>query len=57
MTDKQITEKQTHKIISDVFEDYTNLYASNRMDFREFAIIENILIKLQLKFKEVFEND
>ena len=57
MTDKQITEKQAHKIITDVFEDYTTMYANNRMDFRELAIIENILIKLQLKFREVFEDE
>ena len=55
MTEKQITSAEASKIVKEVFDDYIQLYQMDRIDFKDFVLIENILIKLQLKFEEVFE--
>lgn len=40
------------KIIEDVCEPYTMLFRSGNMTFSEFAIIENILVKLDARLRE-----
>ena len=55
MTEKQITSAEASKIVKEVFDDYIQLYQMDRIDFKDFVLIENILIKLQLKFEEVLE--
>ena len=39
------------KSLNKVFADYVKMYENGMMDFPEFAIIENILIKLQKEFE------
>ena len=56
MTEKQFNGTEINQIIKNVFNDYIVLYQNGRMNFKEFAIIENILIKLEMAFKEI-END
>ena len=53
MTEKQITSEETYKIMREVFDYYIELYQMGKMDFKDFSIIENIWIKLELRFKEV----
>ena len=36
-----------NKSLNNVFSDYVKMYENGMMDFPEYAIIENILIKLQ----------
>lgn len=40
-----------NKSLNNVFGDYVKMFENGMMDFPEFAIIENILIKLQKEFE------
>lgn len=39
------------KSLNNVFADYVKMFENGMMDFHEYAIIENILIKLQKEFE------
>ena len=41
------------EILEDVFEMYLEIFKQDKMNFNEFAILENVLIKMQNKLKEV----
>lgn len=41
------------KSLNNVFGDYVKMFENGMMDFPEFAIIENILIKLQKEFESM----
>lgn len=50
MTNKdQISIEELQEIIQTIFTDYITHYQANKMTFTEFAIIENILVKLDLE--------
>lgn len=51
--DDVISYNELDKILEDVFEMYLEIFKLDKMDFNEFAILENILIKMQNKLKEV----
>lgn len=54
MTEEKIyTEREVSEKIQKVFKDYIQLFQADKMDYPEFILVENILIKLQLEFKEV----
>ena len=40
------------EILEDVFELYLDIFKNDQMNFTEFAILENILMKMQNKLKE-----
>lgn len=40
-------------IISEVGQEYVNLYAQGRMDFRDFAIVDNILTKIDSRMLSI----
>lgn len=43
---KTITYKELDKIITDATEGYMNMLRAGHMSFSEFAIIENLLLKI-----------
>ena len=53
MTEIQFSEKEISHIFEEVVGDYLKHYQADKMTFSEFAIIENFLIKCQMKFKEL----
>ena len=55
MTDKRFTEKEVHDILEKAINEYLKHFIDGRMTFGEFAIIENLVIKIQLGFKELEE--
>lgn len=52
MTEKQLTYKEVLGLIEGVYQDYFRLFQHDKMEFRDFAILENVLIKIQEKLKE-----
>lgn len=50
--DDVISYDELDKILEDVFELYLDIFKNDQMNFNEFAILENILIKMQNKLKE-----
>lgn len=53
MTNKdQISITELQEIIQTIFTDYIAHYQANKMTFTEFAIIENILVKLDLELSK-----
>ena len=55
MTDKVFTEQEVRNILEEVLKQYIQYFNDGRMTFVEFAIIENLVIKIQLGFKELEE--
>lgn len=55
MTEITFTEKEISEILNDVFKSYLQHYQANKMSFCEFVIIDNLLMKLQMEFKQVYE--
>lgn len=53
MIEKRLTHRQVLDLIEEVYQDYLNIFQDNKMEFRDFAILENVLIKIQEKLKEV----
>ena len=59
MTNKKINEeevftvKECNDIIDSVFTAYIMYFQDGRMTAQEFALVENILIKIQNGFKEL----
>ena len=50
--DKTITYKELDKIINEVMEGYLNMLRVGNMSFSEYAILENVLLKLNEGLKE-----
>lgn len=44
--DKTITYKELDKIVNEVMEGYLTMLQAGNMSFSEFAILENVLLKL-----------
>lgn len=55
MTEKRFTEKEIINAIEEVTKDYITLFQNDKMSYSEFALIENVVIKLQVKFRELVE--
>lgn len=50
--DKKISAQEFLKIVEDVYHDYLKMFELDKMSFTDFAILENVLIKIQNKVKE-----
>lgn len=55
MTEITFTEMEISEILDDVFKSYLQHYQASKMSFYEFAIIDNLVMKLQMEFKRVYE--
>ena len=55
MTEKRFTEQEVRDILETALKEYIQHFVDGRMTFGEFAIIENLVIKIQLGFKELEE--
>ena len=50
--DNTITYKELDKIINEVMEGYLSMLQAGNMSFSEFAILENVLLKLNEGLKQ-----
>ncbi len=55
MTEKQFTEQEIRDILEKSLKEYIQHFVDGRMTFGEFAIIENLVLKIQMGFKELKE--
>ena len=55
MTEKMFTEREISDVMEEVIREYIQHFVDGRMTFSEFAIIENLVIKIQNGFKELEE--
>lgn len=55
MTEKRFTEREICDILEEVIGEYIQHFINGKMTFGEFAIIENLVIKIQNGFKEYEE--
>lgn len=53
MTEKRFTEQEVRDILEKALKEYIQYFVDGRMTFGEFAIIENLVIKIQRGFKEL----
>lgn len=52
MSEKRLTHRQVLDLIEEVYKDYFGIFQDDKMEFKDFAILENVLIKIQEKLKE-----
>lgn len=57
MTEKRFTKEEIIDIVDEVFKNYVLLFQDDKMKYAEFVLVENILIKLQIKFNELSKGD
>ena len=55
MTEKRFTQQEVHDILENVVKEYLQHFVDGKMTFSEFAIIENLVIKIQISLKEFEE--
>lgn len=55
MTDKRFTQQEVHDILEKILKEYIQHFVNDKMTFSEFAIIENLVIKIQMGLKEFEE--
>ena len=55
MTEIIFTEEEVSKILNDVFGGYVQHYQADKMNFNDFVIIENLMMKLQNEFRMLSE--
>lgn len=55
MSEITFTEEEISKILDDVFRSYLQHYQSDKMSFQDFVIIDNLVMKLQMEFKRVYD--
>lgn len=55
MSEITFTKKEISKILDDVFGSYIQHYQSDKMSFQDFVIIDNLVMKLQIEFKRVYD--
>lgn len=51
-SDKKISAKEFLNMIEDVYCDYFTLFQEDKMNYTDFAILENVLIKIQMKVRD-----
>ena len=44
---------EVNKVIGNIFSEYIQLFRNGKMDFKDFVVIENILIKLQTELDKL----
>ena len=52
-----LTQSEIFKIIDNVYANYINLFQHDRIDFHEFSIIENAIMKINIQIKEKGEKN
>ena len=60
MSEKQIETMSVRKVqnlINKILMSYAEEYRSGRMNFSEYAIVENISVRLQREFDKELENE
>ena len=57
ITEKKLSKTEIEEILSPIFKDYFRHYTAKLMSFHEFAIIENLMMKIQWKLTEKFEEE
>lgn len=55
MTEKRFTEQEVRDILEKALKEYIQHFVDGKMSFGEFAIIENLVIKIQMGLKELKE--
>ena len=55
MTEKLFTEREITYVMEEAIREYLQHFVDGRMTFSEFALIENLVIKIQNGFKELEE--
>lgn len=53
MTEKRFTQQEVNNILEEVLQEYIQHFINDKMTFSEFVIIENLVIKIQMGFKEL----
>ena len=53
MTKKTFTEREISDVMENAIKEYIQHFVDGRMTFSEFALIENLVIKIQNGFKEL----
>lgn len=47
-----LTQSEIFKITGNVYANYINLFQNDKIDFHEFSIIENAIMKINIQIKE-----
>lgn len=55
MIEKRFTQQEVHDILEEILKEYIQHFVNGKMTFGEFAIIENLVIKIQMGLKEFEE--
>lgn len=57
MTEKRFTETEINTKTNELMMAYAKHYSDGKMSFAEFTLIENVIMRVQLLFHDVGDND
>lgn len=57
MAEKQYTKKEINTKTNELMMNYAKHYSEGKMSFAEFTLIENVIMRVQLLFHDVGDND
>lgn len=56
MTEKTFTQEEINEITNKIFLDYWKLFVSDKMDFKDIALIENVINRVQYALNDTIPN-
>jgi len=57
MTEKTFTQEEINEITNKTYLEYVKLLTADKMDYKDLAVIENVIMKIQIKFDEMVKED
>ena len=57
MTEKMLTQSEINKITNEIYIQYVEFFKTNNMDYKDLALIENVIMKIQVSIDKMEEKE
>lgn len=53
MTEKMFTQSEINEITNKIYVQYVKFFKTNNMDYKDLALVENVIMKIQISIDEM----
>lgn len=53
MTEKMFTQSKINEITNEIYIQYVKFFQTNNMDYKDLALIENVIMKIQMSIDKM----
>ena len=57
MTEKMLTQSEINKITNEIYIQYVEFFKTNNIDYKDLALIENVIMKIQVSIDKMEEKE